>query len=185
MRYQPRVQQTPQEAPAAAPPMPPASHQRKKSHCSLKSRQWQNRTRRDLADHGKGGDQAGERRGDPSGALRQRQPRAPRTGQRCRRGRHSTRLLLQLQGLPSQLLCLCSWDKPLPRHRHTGQTGAPVRPAPSQDRPAAKRRLAPVQPCWGTDFTGSQTRLPTRFAKSGSACGQKLHASCLLPGLFL
>lgn len=148
MRYQPRVQQTPQEALTAALPMPPASHQRKKSHCSLKSRQRQNRTRRDLADHGKGGDQAEERRGDPSGGLRRRQPRAPRTGQRCRRG--------QAQHSPPAPAPGAA--EPTPRRLGQTPSSAPTHranrscQASTQPRPAAKRRLVPLQPCWGYGF---------------------------------
>ena len=51
--------------------------------------------------------------------------------------------------------------------------------------PLQNAGLFPSSLARGMDFTGSQTLLPTHFAKSGSACGQKLHASCLLPSLFL
>lgn len=141
MKYQPRVQQTPQEALMAALPAPPASHQRKKSRCSLKSRQLQNQNRCDLA---KEGTRRGSGEGTQAAVSGGGSPAPPERGRGAGGGRHSTRLLRQLQGLPSQLLC--SWDKPLPRHRHTGQTSR-VRPARGQDRPAAKRWLVPVQPC--------------------------------------
>lgn len=57
----------------AALPMPPASHQCRKSHCSSKSARWQNWPSCDLTDHHKGSEQlAGTR--DPRAGLWRRQP---------------------------------------------------------------------------------------------------------------
>lgn len=71
----------------AALPMPPASHQCRKSHCSSKSARWQTWPRCDLTDHHKGSERAGGTPVVVSGAA----PRLPKWGRAA--GRASTALV--------------------------------------------------------------------------------------------
>lgn len=109
-------------------------------------------------------------------------PTSPQMGQRCWQRQHSTCALLELQLLPSQLLCC--WDKLLPRHEPTGQALC-TRPARSHNGPATNCWPAPTPPGQGHDHTGNQALLPVCLVRPGSECGQKLHTSRLLLGLFL
>lgn len=109
-------------------------------------------------------------------------PSSPQMGQSCWQRQHSTCALLELQLLPSQLLCC--WDKLLPKHEPTGQA-LHTRPAHIHNRSATNCWPAPTLPGQGHNHTGNQALLPTCFTKPGPECGQKLHTSRLLLGLFL
>lgn len=102
--------------------------------------------------------------------------------QSCWQRQHSACALLELQLLPSRLLCC--WDKLLPRHEPTGQA-LHTSPAQSHIRPATDCWSAPTPSGQGHNHTGNQALLPMCFMKPGSECGQKPHMSRLLQGLFL
>lgn len=159
-------------------PVPPAPHQCRKSHCSSKSARWQNWTRCDLTDHCKGSEQAVGVR-TPVVVSGGGSPTCLQMGQSCWQRQHSTCALLELQLLPSQHLCC--WDKPLPRQEPSSSHQAS--PQPQQ---TCHKLLACSHPAW----PGAQSHWesgPTSHVlhEAGSECGQELHTSRLLLGLFL
>lgn len=84
-------------------------------------------------------------------------PTSPQMEQSCWQRQHSTCALLELQLLPSQLLCCC--NKLLPRHEPTGQA-LHISPVQSHNRPAQTAGLLPPCLARGTITLGIRLYFP-------------------------